>query len=200
MQIQEQYAFCALLFRMRYITRWGLMRSTRPENLSEHTTDTSIIAHILGQTALSVFKQDIRPETLAVAALYHDATEILTGDMPTPVKYKNDNLKQAYKQLELQSAHSLARLLPEELASSLEPYLTGEALRPAEQQLLKAADRISALIKCMEEEASGNSEFLSAKAQQLQLLQANENPAVGYFMQHFLPCYQKNLDELTTGL
>ena len=198
--MQESYAFCALLARMKYITRWGLMRASRPESLSEHTAETAILAHILALVARDVLGQTaVRPETVAVAALYHDASEILTGDMPTPVKYKNEALKTAYKSLEYESAASLASLAPDVLAPTLRPLLTGEALTDEEQTLLKAADRLSALVKCLEEERSGNTEFKSAKAQQLERLSAMHCPAADYFMRHFLPCYEKTLDELTGG-
>ena len=190
--------FCALLSRMKYITRWGLMRSSRPETLSEHTAETAHIAHMLGLlAALRLGQADIRPETLAVAALYHDATEILTGDMPTPVKYKNEALKTAYKEMEKQSARQLAGLLPADLAPTMESYLTGELLTPGERLLLKAADRISALIKCLEEESSGNTEFASAKQQQLKQLAAMHCPAADLFLAEFLPCYAQTLDQLS---
>ena len=197
---ENTYSFCALLSRMKYITRWGLMRSSRAETLSEHTAETAVVAHILALVATKMQGQtDIRPETVAVAALYHDASEILTGDMPTPVKYKNEQLRAAYKEVERQSAESLVALLPEALQPELAPYLTGDTLNAQEQKLLKAADRLSALIKCMEEEASGNTEFQSARAQQLHLLKEMECPAADYFIQHFLPGYEHNLDELTCG-
>lgn len=194
----QTYPFNALLSRMKYINRWGLMRSTRPENLSEHTAETAVLAHTLALLARDVLGQPgIRPETMAVAALYHDASEILTGDMPTPVKYKNQELKKAYKELEKQSAASLANLLPGQLQSTMGPYLTGDVLSDDEKVLLKAADRLSALIKCMEEESSGNTEFAAAQAQQLAHLQQMNCEAANYFIEHFLPCYRQNLDELT---
>lgn len=197
---EKTYAFCALLSRMKYITRWGLMRAARPETLSEHTAESAILAHTLALIATELLgEDDVRPEAVAVAALYHDASEILTGDMPTPVKYKNEQLRSAYKAVERESAESLAALLPNELQPALSPYLTGDVLRPGEKILLKAADRLSALIKCMEEEASGNTEFCSARAQQIELLQKMACPAADYFMAHFLPCYERNLDELTQG-
>lgn len=201
MENQAEFAFCALLSRMKYISRWGLMRSSRPENLSEHTAETAVLAHTLGLIANNIFHHaDIRPETMATAALYHDASEILTGDMPTPVKYKNDRLKTAYKELEAESAQSLSQLLPPELQEAMLPLLTGTALGQEEALLLKAADRLSALVKCLEEEASGNTEFQSAKQEQLARLEEMNHPAVSYFLKNFLPCYQKDLDQLTKGI
>ena len=200
MKKNSVYAFCALLSRMKYITRWGLMRCARPESLSEHTTETAILAHTLGLIAHDILgEREIRPDALAVAALYHDASEILTGDMPTPVKYKSEELRAAYKKLEKQSAESLAALLPDELQAAMRPCLTGDMLNGPERVLLKAADRLSALIKCMEEEASGNTEFASAKRQQIAQLKQMECPAAEYFVRHFLPGYSRNLDELTKG-
>ena len=200
MENNQTYALCALLSRMKYITRWGLMRQGRAETLSEHTAETAMLAHVLALVAVQVYhRADVRPETLAVAALYHDASEILTGDMPTPVKYKNEALKTAYKALERESAESLAQLAPPEIGNVLGSYLTGDVLNPAEAVLLKAADRLSALIKCLEEEAGGNTEFAGAKAQQLALLREMDCPEADYFVRHLLPCYERNLDELTRG-
>ena len=156
----QTFPFNALLGRMKYITRWALMRNGRPESLSEHTADTALIAHTLCLIAQNCTGTGagIRPDTVATAALYHDAPEILTGDMPTPVKYKNEALRTAYKAVEAESARAMAGLLPPELQNTGVLYLTGTVLTDAERKLLKAADRLSALIKCMEESqpATGN--------------------------------------------
>lgn len=200
MDNNNNYAFCALVSRMKHIGRWGLMRSNRPENLAEHTAETAIIAHILALVAKDIFGDGtLRPDSIAVAALYHDSSEILTGDMPTPVKYKNDVLRSAYKNLEKESAETLASLLPQQIQPTLAPLLTGSALNETEAKILKCADSLSALIKCIEEEAGGNTEFSSAKAQHLRRLEALEYPPLDYFLRHFLPCYEKNLDQLTGG-
>lgn len=196
----KTYPFNALLGRMKYITRWALMRSARPETLSEHTADTAILAHtlcLIGQNCLH--NGGVRPDVVATAALYHDAPEILTGDMPTPVKYKNESLRAAYKAVERESARVMASLLPGELQPAMEGYLTGTVLNERERQLLKAADRLSALIKCMEEGEGGSREFEAARAQQLAALHAMNCPEAEYFLEHMLPCYQQNLDELTRG-
>ncbi len=193
------YAFCALLSRMKYITRWGLMRQSRAETVSEHTVETAVFAHVLALLAKEELGEDtVRPETVAVAALYHDASEILTGDLPTPVKYKNEALKKAYKAVERESANQLAALLPPALQSTLCPCLTGEGLNPCEKQILKAADRLSALVKCIEEERAGNREFSSAKNQQIKLLEEMQCPAASLFLQQFLPAFEKDLDELVS--
>lgn len=195
------YPLNALLGRMKYITRWALMRSSRAESLSEHTADAAILAHTLCLIAQKCTGTgaDIRPDVVATAALYHDAPEILTGDMPTPVKYKNDALRTAYKAVERESARMMAGLLPEELQGEMERYLTGTVLTDAERKLLKAADRLSALIKCLEECQTGNREFEAARAQQLEALHAMHCPEAEYFIAHMLPCYTQNLDELTRG-
>ena len=194
------FAFNALLARMKYITRWSLMHSSRAESLSEHTCDTALIAHTLCLIAQKITGTPVRPETVAVAALYHDANEILTGDMPTPVKYKNERLRNAYKALEKESAHAMATLLPLPLQPEIEPLLTGNALTEPEAKLLKAADRLSALIKCLEEMQTGNREFAAAERQQRAALTAMQCPEADYFIEHMLPCYTQNLDELTGGI
>ena len=138
------YPFHALLGRMKYITRWALMRCMRQESLSEHTADTALLAHALCLIARNITHTgaDIRPDTVAAAALYHDAPEILTGDMPTPVKYKNEALRTAYKAVERESALAMADLLPPELHEIEGSYLTGSVLNDAERKLLKAADQV----------------------------------------------------------
>ena len=191
------YPFNALLARMKYITRWSLMHSTRAESLSEHTCDTALLAHMLCLIARRYTGTPCRPKTVAVAALYHDAPEIITGDMPTPVKYANAALRDAYKALEAESVRSMTGLLPEELGEEISPFISGELLTAEEKRLLKAADRLSALIKCMEEQRSGNHEFDAAFAQQKAALEAMHCPEADWFMAHCLPCYTQNLDELT---
>ena len=185
----KTYPFSALLSRMKYITRWSLMRSTRAESLSEHTADTAMLAHTLC----------LRPEVVATAAIYHDAPEILTGDLPTPVKYKNDALRTAYKAVEHEGARVMASLQPAELQAETQAWLTGSLLNDAERKIVKAADRLSALIKCMEERQSGSHEFEAAEAQQLAALHEMHCAEAEYFIEHMLPCFAQNLDELTRG-
>lgn len=191
------YPFSALLARMKYITRWSLMHSTRAESLSEHTCDTALLAHMLCLIARRYTGTSCRPKTVAVAALYHDAPEIVTGDLPTPVKYRSETLRQAYKALERESVDAMGALLPDELREEVQPFLSGELLTPEEHRLLKAADRLSALIKCLEEQRSGNHEFDAALEQQRAALAAMRCPEADWFLEHCLPCYTKNLDELT---
>ena len=191
------YPFNALLARMKYITRWSLMHSVRAESLSEHTCDTALIAHTICLIARRYTGTPCRPKTVTVAALYHDASEIITGDMPTPVKYRSDVLRDAYKAIERESAAAMASMLPPELEEEITPYITGDLLTAPERKLLKAADRLSALIKWLEETRSGNHEFDAALAQQKKSLKEMHCPEAAWFMEHCLPCYTQNLDELT---
>ena len=190
----ELYPFNALLARMKYIARWGLMRAARTESLSEHTADAAILAHTLCLVSQTIFGTDVRPETVAVAALYHDASEILTGDMPTPIKYDNPAIRTAYKDVEAVAEGKLLRMLPPELQSAYAPVLT--AVDPEVERLVKAADKLSAHIKCLEELKAGNAEFREAAAQTRRALEAFDLPEVAYFMDTFLPSFSLTLDEL----
>ena len=192
--------FFAYINRMRFIQRWSLMRNSYTENIQEHSHQTAVLAHALAVLRNERFGGQVDVGAVAVAALYHDANEILTGDMPTPVKYKSERLRSAYKALEKESAHAMATLLPEPLQPEIEPLLTGSALTPAEAGILKAADRLSALIKCMEEMQTGNREFAAAAQQQRAALAAMHCPEADYFIEHMLPCYTQNLDELASGV
>ena len=195
----ELYPFNALVARMKYIPRWGLMRAARTESVGEHAADTAILAHTLCLLCNHIFGGSVRAEAVAVAALYHDASEILTGDMPTPVKYKSEPLRAAYKAVEAEAAHTLGSMLPGTVRNEMQRCLSGEALTEKERQILKAADRLSALIKCIEEETGGNREFTGAQAQQAAALTAMHCEEAEYFLLHMLPCYRWTLDELTSG-
>ena len=189
--------FYALMGRMRYITRWGLMRNTFSENVQEHSHMVAVLAHALAVIRNRVYGGQIDAGQVAAVALYHDASEIITGDMPTPVKYHSPALRDAYKALETESVRSMAALLPAELAAELTPCMDGSVLTAEEHRLLKAADRLSALIKCTEEQRSGNHEFDAALTQQRAALLAMHCPEADWFLEHCLPCYTQNLDELT---
>ncbi len=187
--------FYALLSRMRYITRWGLMRNSFSENIQEHSHMVAVLAH-----GLALIRRDIlglpgpEPERCAVAALYHDASEILTGDLPTPVKYFNPEIKKAYKQVERVSGEKLLSMLPEALKPSYERLILED-----DQEVLpivKAADKLSAYIKCIEELKAGNQEFDSAQRQTRKALEEMALPELQYFMTHFLPAFSLNLDQL----
>ena len=189
--------FFAMLSRMKYINRWGLMRNTQSENIAEHSLDVAVLAHALALLRTRRFGVPCDAERAAVLGLFHDATEIITGDLPTPVKYHSATLRDAYKAMERESVASMTAMLPDELAEEVAPFLTGELLTAEEAKLLKAADRLSALVKCLEEQRSGNHEFDAALAQQKAALEAMHCPEADWFIAHCLPCYTQNLDELT---
>ena len=186
--------FYALLGRMRYITRWGLMRNTFSENIQEHSHQVAVLAH-----ALALIRRDVLhldgpdPEACAVAALYHDATEILTGDMPTPIKYYNPEIKAAYKQVERVAGERLLTMLPEELRDSYAAYVLEED--PA-TPIVKAADKLSAYIKCVEEQKAGNTEFDSAAAATMQSMLDMDCPELNWFIENCLEPFRLNLDQL----
>lgn len=190
----DSYNFFALISRMRYIDRWALMRNTTRENIQEHSHMVAVLAHALAVIQNRHFGGTTDPGQVAVAALYHDATEILTGDMPTPIKYYNPDIRDAYRQVEQVAAQRLLDMLPDELAAEYRPYFTQED--PEVHALVKAADRLAAYLKCVEERKAGNSEFQQAGEQILESLRANPLPALGYFMEHFLPSFELTLDEL----
>ena len=187
--------FYALLGRMRYITRWGLMRNSFSENIQEHSHQVAVLAH-----ALALIRRDVLrlegpdPDRCAVAALYHDATEILTGDMPTPIKYYNTTIKDAYKQVEQIAGNQLLSMLPQQLRQSYESLVlsTDEAVEP----IVKAADKLSAYIKCIEELKAGNKEFETAARQTKAALLEMGSPELNWFMAECLPAFGHNLDEL----
>ena len=185
--------FYALLSRMRYISRWGLMRSSIPENIQEHSHEVAVYAHALGIVRRDVFGVDCDPERLAVLALYHDISEILTGDLPTPIKYHDGAIRAAYKEVERAAEEKLLSMLPEELRGSYREAMDAQA---EEARLVKAADKLSALVKCIEERKAGNREFLSAEEQIRTALAAMGLREVDWFMERCLPAFEKNLDEL----
>jgi len=187
-------SFFALVSRMRYIARWGLMRNSLPENIQEHSHMVAVIAHALAVTRRDVFSGDIDPNLVATAALYHDASEIFTGDLPSPIKYLNPDIQAAYKQVEEVAMVKLLALLPKPLQGAYAPLLTD--LDEEIQQLIKAADRLSAYIKCLEELRSGNDEFQSAKREIARSIEENPLPETAYFMEHCIPAFRLTLDEL----
>ena len=189
--------FYALMGRMRYITRWGLMRNSFSENIQEHSHQVAVLAHALALIRREILHLDgPDPDRCAVAALYHDASEILTGDLPTPIKYYNPDIKAAYKQVERISGERLLDMLPRELRQSYASYVLeeDETLEP----IVKAADKLSAHIKCLEEQKAGNKEFDSAAAQTWNAMKAMQRPELEWFLERCLPAFAMNLDELDT--
>ena len=187
--------FYALMGRMRYITRWGLMRNSFSENIQEHSHMTAVLAHALALIRRDILKLDAPdPDRCAVAALYHDASEILTGDLPTPIKYYNPEIKEAYKQVERIAGNRLLDMLPPELRSSYEQYVleSDETLEP----IVKAADKLSAHIKCLEEQKAGNTEFDTAARQSWEAMKAMARPELDWFLDNCLPAFALNIDQL----
>lgn len=187
--------FYALLGRMRYITRWGLMRNTFSENLTEHSYMTAVLAHALALIRRDILKlEGPDPDRCAVAALYHDASEILTGDLPTPIKYYNPDIKAAYKQVERIAGNRVLDMLPQELRASYEHDVLedGREVKP----IVKAADKLSAHIKCLEEQKAGNTEFDSAARQTWESMKAMDMPELEWFLEHCLGAFAMNLDQL----
>ena len=187
--------FFALISRMRYIGRWGLMRNTFQENIQEHSHMVAVLAHALAVIRRDLFGGDLDPEHAAALALYHDAPEILTGDLPTPVKYYNPEIREAYREVEEVSARRLLSMLPEALRPAYEPLLL-EDPESEYHALVKAADKLSAYIKCVEELKAGNTEFRQAAEQTYHILEDSPLPEVAYFLEHFLPGFSLTLDEL----
>lgn len=193
--------FFAIVSRMKYIERWALMRNARDENLSEHSLEVAMIAHALCIIANVRYGRTLDANRAAVVGLYHDASEIITGDMPTPVKYRNERLRGAYKEVENEAEREVLATLPDDLRPAFEQVFSMWAEDPDDvylHELVKAADKLSAYIKCLEEESSGNAEFRTAAASTLAALEEMRatHPEVGDFMDEFLPSYGRTLDEL----
>ena len=191
-----QHRFFALISRMRYIGRWGLMRNTFEENIQEHSHMVAVLAHGLAMIQRDILGEPADPDRCAAAALFHDASEILTGDLPTPIKYYNPEIKSAYKQIEAVSCEKLLALLPPELQVGYRPLLFESD--PGTAKIVKAADKLSALRQCIEERKAGNREFLSAEEQTRRAIEEMHLPEADWFMEHCLGAFEKNLDELGT--
>lgn len=187
-------SFFAYIFRMRYIARWALMRNTRTENVEEHSYEVSVLAHALAVIGQEVFHKDVNPDRVAVTALFHDAPEIITGDLPTPIKYFNPAIKAAYDQVEAVAQDKLLGMLPPELAGAYEPLLRGED--EESRRYVKAADKLAAWLKCLEERKAGNSEFVQAQEETLRALQAMEMEEVTWFLEHVGESFGLTLDQL----
>ncbi len=194
----ERFDFFAFLSRMRYISRWGLMRNTVPENIQEHSLDVAVIAHALVMIRNTYFEGNLDPSRAAMYGIFHDASEIFTGDMPTPVKHFNPNFKRSFHQLEDKARRKLLAMLPPELAREYEPLFFFDD-QEAYVHLVKAADKIAALTKCIEESKSGNHEFRRAESEHFEQLSSSKLPEVIYFLEKLLPGYRLSLDELNLG-
>lgn len=189
--------FYAMMSRMKYIERWALMRNSRPENVSEHTLEVSILAHALAVIGNKRLNKNLNGERAALIALFHDSTEIITGDMPTPIKYYNGNIQGAFKEIEAEAARRLLSMLPEDLKEDYESIFFPKQEEEYIWKLVKAADKLSALIKCIQEEKAGNTEFSSAKESITEAIKELQVEEAEIFMGEFIVSYYKNLDELT---
>ncbi|MCD7741800.1 MAG: 5'-deoxynucleotidase [Ruminococcus sp.] len=187
--------FFAVISRMKYINRWSLMRNTITENISEHSLETAFIAHALALIRNRRFGGSVNAERCALLAMYHDATEIITGDLPTPVKYYNPEIRSVYAEIEDEAANQLLSYLPEDLRDDYRPLFT-ETEEDAELwRLVKGADKLSALIKCIEERGMGNEDFASAEKSTIDSVHALKLPEAEVFLEEFIPAYMMTLDE-----
>ena len=189
--------FFPYLSRMRFIGRWGLMHSTRPENIQEHSLRVAMIAHALAVIRNRIFAGGVSPDRLAVLGLYHDAAEVLTGDLPRPVKYFNPEIETSYRRIETVAREKLLGMVPDALRTDYAALFRPEAAAAVEQELVKAADKLCAYMKCLEEVTAGNREFGEAEKTLQQTIEAIDLPEVRYFVQTFVPSFRLTLDELT---
>jgi len=187
--------FFGMLARMKYINRWGLMRNTRTENIAEHSLEVAIIAHALAVIGNTYFGKKIDANQVAVMAMFHDTTEILTGDLPTPIKYYAPEIRDAYKNVEKIAANQLAEELPEEMRKIYLPILLEETDEYS-VKIVKAADKISAYLKCKEEANMGNNDFAKAIETIKKSIDSMELQEVDYFIEHFMDSYNRTIDEI----
>ena len=187
-------SFFAYIFRMRYIARWALMRNTRTENVEEHSYEVAVLAHALAVVGQEVFHKDVNPDRVATAALFHDAPEIITGDLPTPIKYFNPAIKSAYDQVEAVAQDKLLGMLPAQLTEAYTPLVRVED--PQVRRYIKAADKLAAWLKCLEERKAGNREFVQAEGETLHALKNMNMDEVTWFLEHMGEAFGLTLDEL----
>ena len=189
------YNFYAFLDRMKYISRWSLMRSARDENIMEHSQQVALFAHALALIDRDVFHNAPDVEKTVLYALYHECGEVMTGDLPTPIKYFNEDILGAYRALEDRASDKLLAMLPAPLAEALSPYVKADH-DSYEYKLVKAADKLSAYVKCLEELKGGNDEFKKAKESIEGELRARKMPCLDYFLENFIPAFRLTLDEM----
>ena len=195
--MQNNYNFFAMVNRMKYIDRWALMPNANKENIAENSHSVAVIAHALALIGNREFGKNYNPERAALLALYHDTTEVITGDMPTPVKYYNDEIKSVYKDIEKTAGDRLLKMLPDDYKQDYVPLFHKSDEDKQLWKLVKAADKISALVKCIEENRMGNREFDIALKSQEQKIADIDMPEVKFFSEHFLKAYYLTLDEHT---
>lgn len=189
--------FLAYLYRLKHIARWTLMRSTTPENVAEHSFQVAVLTHLLCSIGKEVFGRDVDPAEGAAYALFHDAAEVFTGDIPTPVKHHNPRILANFREIEAIAAERLLTTVPPELQPVYKPLLKGPADRPELARYLKAADQLDAYLKCISELSAGNREFAVARRQTEARLRALAMPEVDWFLEHLAPALEKTIDELS---
>ena len=186
----------AYLSRMKFIRRWSLMHSTYPENVQEHSLQVALVTHMLAVIRNRLFSGEVNPERAATLALYHDVGEVLIGDLPTPVKYFNPEIKTAYQTIEQTAVHKLFSMLPEELRDDYQPFFKPDEADCDHRELVKAADKLCAYLKCLEEVSAGNQEFSQAERTLKETVERIDLPEVRYFLETFVPSFRLTLDEL----
>ncbi|WP_295208434.1 5'-deoxynucleotidase [Ruminococcus sp.] len=191
----SQSKFFAVISRMKYINRWALMRNTITENISEHSLEVAFIAHVLALLRNKRFGGNVSPERCALLAMYHDTTEIITGDLPTPIKYYSREIRGAYDEIEQKAKNTLISYLPDDLKEDFEPLFCKTDEEAELWKLVKAADKLSALIKCLEERQMGNNDFLSAEKSTLESIKSMNIPEAQVFLDEFIPAYTLTIDE-----
>jgi 5'-deoxynucleotidase len=189
--------FLAYLYRLQHIERWSLMRSANPENVAEHSYHVALIAHALCSIAREIFNRDVNPDEAVSYALFHDATEVFTGDIPTPVKHHNPRILANFREIEALAAERLLANVPAELQEIYRPLLDRKPVNPELDKFLKAADLLDAYLKCISEMSAGNREFASARRQSEEKLQKLDMPEVEWFLQHLAPSFERTIDELS---
>lgn len=194
--MHKRNTFFAMLARMKYINRWALMRNSHEENISEHSLEVAVLSHALAVIGKKRLQREYNIENIVLLAIYHDCTEIITGDMPTPVKYGNPDIQSAYKQMEREAAFRLLNMLPEDMREEYESFFVERPEDSQAHHIVKAADKLSALIKCIEEEKAGNQEFQKAKETIEKAVHQMNCPEAEIFCREFLPQYYRTLDEM----
>ncbi|MCG9638508.1 5'-deoxynucleotidase [Photobacterium sp. ZSDE20] len=193
----KQSHFFAHLARMKLIQRWPLMRSVSSENISEHSLQVAFVAHALALIKNKKFDGKLNPEHIALLGMYHDTSEVLTGDLPTPVKYYNPDIAQEYKKIEAAAEQRLLSMLPEEFQDDFAPFLISGTASKEEQSIVKQADTICAYLKCLEELSAGNHEYEQAKRRLEETLEQRKSPEMDYFLTTFAPSFELSLDEIS---
>jgi len=193
----KQSHFFAHLARMKLIQRWPLMRSVSSENISEHSLQVAFVAHALALIKNKKFDGQLNPEHIALLGMYHDTSEVLTGDLPTPVKYYNPDIAQEYKKIEAAAEQRLLSMLPEEFRDDFSPFLISGTASKEEQSIVKQADTICAYLKCLEELSAGNHEYEQAKRRLEETLSQRKSPEMDYFLTTFAPSFELSLDEIS---